>query len=40
VDGNTNTILATEMDLRGERLEKTLAGVLGGKIDMSSAEKK
>jgi thiol-disulfide isomerase/thioredoxin len=40
VDGNTNTILATEMDLRGERLEKTLAGVLGKKIDMSSAEKK
>jgi hypothetical protein len=28
VDGNTNTILATEMDLRGERLEKTLASVL------------
>ncbi|MDZ7361514.1 MAG: thioredoxin-like domain-containing protein [candidate division KSB1 bacterium] len=40
VDGNTNTILATEMDLRGDRLEKTLAGVLGEKIDMSSAEKK
>jgi len=38
VDGNTNTILATEMDLRGERLEKTLVSVLGEKTDMSRAK--
>jgi len=39
VDGNTNTILATEMDLRGERLEKTLASVLEGKTNGSTAAK-
>jgi len=36
VDGNTNTILATETDLRGERLEKTLAGALEKHAKMSS----
>jgi len=36
VDGNTNTILATETDLRGERLKKTLASVLETKAKMSS----
>jgi hypothetical protein len=28
VDGNTNMILATEMELRGKLLEKTLASFL------------
>lgn len=40
VDGNTNMILATESELRGERLEKTLEGVLAGKNEMSGIEKK
>ncbi len=39
VDGNTNTILATEMDLRGERLEKTLASVLEEKTNGNTAAK-
>jgi len=39
VDGNTNTILATGEDLRGEQLEKTLAKVLGDGTNMSNADK-
>jgi len=39
VDGNTNTILATGNDLLGERLEKTLARVLGEKTAMSDEVK-
>jgi thiol-disulfide isomerase/thioredoxin len=36
VDGNTNMILATEADLRGEGLEKTLAGILEKHAQMSN----
>lgn len=39
VDGNTNTILATERDLRGEQLEKTLETIFAYKTAAESTAK-
>ncbi|MCH7681274.1 TlpA family protein disulfide reductase [candidate division KSB1 bacterium] len=40
VDGNTNTILATDMELRGEGLEKILVMMVGKVTDSRAAEKR
>lgn len=39
VDGDTNAILATDSELRGEQLEKTLSSVLAGETNKDVTEK-